>query len=239
LDLELHLSNHQLVDSSAPTLELSQVPYWKNVYGGGASHSARLVLDEKTHTLLVLGATMPAQPNYAHADATCFVLRILQQLGWMRYLFLLIPAMPSKSYATQASPIVLVKDHVSMIGENPLFGKNVEHWGPRFYDMTDVYSPKLIQALSSQLPSSATVKCLFHAGINGVEQSEYMEIGPMSDFAQTQVLSHEGCREVLVARHHHQEALPLDIAVVGVTKQNDEKTVQDVLQGVFRVAASL
>lgn len=39
--------------------------------------------------------------------------------------------------------LVAVRDHLSLAGRNPLVGPNDERLGPRFLDLTDLYSPEL------------------------------------------------------------------------------------------------
>ncbi|EJZ02582.1 purine nucleoside phosphorylase, partial [Streptococcus agalactiae STIR-CD-17] len=36
--------------------------------------------------------------------------------------------------------LMLIKDHINMIGTNPLIGENLEEFGPRFPDMSDAYT---------------------------------------------------------------------------------------------------
>ncbi|MEA3356652.1 MAG: purine-nucleoside phosphorylase [Candidatus Bipolaricaulota bacterium] len=42
-----------------------------------------------------------------------------------------------------AGDLVLLRDHINMLGENPLRGKNLGRIGPRFPDMSAAYSPRL------------------------------------------------------------------------------------------------
>lgn len=42
-----------------------------------------------------------------------------------------------------AGDLVLISDHINMLGQNPLCGPNLEQLGPRFSDMSFAYSPRL------------------------------------------------------------------------------------------------
>ena len=48
-----------------------------------------------------------------------------------------------------AGSIALVEDHINLQGTNPLLGPNDEAVGPRFVDLTEVYSRRLRTALSA------------------------------------------------------------------------------------------
>jgi purine-nucleoside phosphorylase len=43
----------------------------------------------------------------------------------------------------EAGDLVLISDHLNLTGRNPLFGENDERWGPRFPDLSDLYSEEL------------------------------------------------------------------------------------------------
>lgn len=39
--------------------------------------------------------------------------------------------------------IMLIRDHIKLFGASPLRGKNIEEFGPRFFDVTDMYTKEL------------------------------------------------------------------------------------------------
>lgn len=39
--------------------------------------------------------------------------------------------------------LMLIKDHIKLIGDNPLRGANIDSLGPRFFDMSNAYCPEL------------------------------------------------------------------------------------------------
>ncbi len=41
--------------------------------------------------------------------------------------------------------LMVIKDHINFPGENPAFGQEIPEFGPRFFDMTYAYEPKLIE----------------------------------------------------------------------------------------------
>lgn len=62
-------------------------------------------------------------------------------LGVQRFLFI------SKAEPTpylEDSDGIVVTDHINLTGRNPLVGKNDEHYGPRFPDVTAMYDKKVI-----------------------------------------------------------------------------------------------
>jgi purine-nucleoside phosphorylase len=53
--------------------------------------------------------------------------------------FILTNAVGGLNPKFKPSELVLIKDHLNLTGSNPLIGKNLPEWGPRFPDMTEVY----------------------------------------------------------------------------------------------------
>lgn len=45
----------------------------------------------------------------------------------------------------QPGDLMVIKDHINFSGENPCIGEEMSHFGPRFFDMTCAYTPRLIE----------------------------------------------------------------------------------------------
>ncbi len=44
----------------------------------------------------------------------------------------------------EAGDLMLIVDHINFLGDNPLIGKNIDNFGPRFPEMSNAYSKSLI-----------------------------------------------------------------------------------------------
>ena len=74
-------------------------------------------------------------------ETVTFPVRVLQALG-VRAL-ILTAATGGINPSFRPGDLVALSDHLNLIGQNPLRGPNDDRLGPRFPDMTAVYSPRL------------------------------------------------------------------------------------------------
>jgi purine-nucleoside phosphorylase len=58
--------------------------------------------------------------------------------------------------------LMIIEDHINLLGDNPLIGPNDERLGPRFPDMTHPYDPELIR-LAQRVALDEKVQC--HKGV--------------------------------------------------------------------------
>ncbi len=76
-----------------------------------------------------------------------------------------------------AGDIMIIADHINLTGGNPLIGPNVDEWGPRFLDMTQVYDPKLMAvAQETALARGIRVQKGVYAGLVGPSLETRAEI---------------------------------------------------------------
>lgn len=77
--------------------------------------------------------------GYSMEEVT-FPARVMARLGVRQ--FFVSNAAGGINPAFRVGDLMLLTDHISFM-PNPLIGKNLEEMGPRFPDMTEVYSPRL------------------------------------------------------------------------------------------------
>jgi purine-nucleoside phosphorylase len=87
-------------------------------------------------------------------DQVVFPVRVLARLGVK--VLILTNAAGSVNTAFAAGELMLIEDHINLMGVNPLIGPNEERLGPRFFDLSDAYDPAL-RAIAEKACAAAGV----------------------------------------------------------------------------------
>lgn len=80
--------------------------------------------------------------GYSPQEVT-FPVRVMAKLG-VKYL-LMSSAAGGLNPQFERGDLMIITDHINLKGVNPLGGPNLDEFGPRFPDMTQVYSPDLVR----------------------------------------------------------------------------------------------
>ncbi len=106
--------------------------------------------------------------------------------------------------------LVLIQDHLNLMGTNPLIGKNLDELGPRFPDMTHLYDPELREiVLDAAKKLNINLRQGIYVGLHGpsyetpAEIKMYRGLGGdvvgMSTVPEAIALHHMGKRVVAVS----------------------------------------
>lgn len=122
--------------------------------------------------------------------------------------------------------IMVIRDHLNFLGENPLRGVNIDDWGPRFPDLSEPYDPPMIKTMLDSADS---------CGIDKVVTGTYVCIpGPSLETpVETRWLRDCGADavgmstvpEVIVANHGSMKVLGLSL----VSNVNDPDNFKPIL----------
>lgn len=188
------------------------------------SHEGNLILGRLNgEPVAVLQGRFHYYEGYTTKEVT-FPIRVLSLLGVE--LLILTNAAGGLNPIIAPGSIMVIRDHLNFLGENPLRGPNVDSWGPRFPDLSVPYHPALIKTALDSATS-----CRIKRVISGV----YVCIpGPSLETpAETRWLRNSGADavgmssvpEVIVARHAGMEVLGLSV----VSNVNDPDDFQPIL----------
>lgn len=124
--------------------ETTEIPY--NEIPGFAratveGHAGRLVIGKAGGvTVAAMQGRFHFYEGYSLEDVT-FPIRVLKLLGVRTVV--LTNAAGSLNVEFTPGSLMVITDHLNLLGDNPLRGNNDERFGPRFPDLSTVYSPEL------------------------------------------------------------------------------------------------
>jgi purine-nucleoside phosphorylase len=131
-----------------------------------ASHAGILVsgiMAEKS--ILAMQGRFHIYEGYTVNEIT-FPVRVMANLG-VKYLFV-SSAAGGLNPLFKPGELMLVTDHINLTGDNPLIGKNIDEFGPRFPDMTSAYNKDLIAlSMGKAIEEMITLNQGVYVGITG------------------------------------------------------------------------
>ena len=106
--------------------------------------------------------------------------------------------------------LMVINDHLNLMGDNPLRGPNDERFGPRFPDMSAVYSPGLQEIVVEEAKSiGVEVRRGIYGALSGPSYETPSEIHLMRNLGADAV-GMSTVPEAIVARH-------MDLEVLGIS----------------------
>ncbi len=183
------------------------------------SHAGELVFGKLGNTPVVaMKGRFHRYEGYTLQQVT-FPVRVIKALG-IKYL-LVSNACGGMNRAYHPGDLMIIEDHVNLMGDNPLIGKNDDRLGSRWPDMIESYSKELI-ALAEKIAWEKKIPLRkgVYVAVTGPNLETRAEYRWLSTFAD--VVGMSTVPEVIVAIHS-------GLKVLGISVVTD-KCVADTLE---------
>ncbi len=130
------------------------------------SHAGKLLLGKLGEkTIIAMQGRFHFYEGYSMQEIV-FPVRVMYELG-IRTL-LISNAGGGMNPQFQSGDIMVIEDHINFLGNNPLIGPNLDEYGPRFPDMSEPYSKKLIKlAEEIALENKVTLRKGVYVAVSG------------------------------------------------------------------------
>jgi len=129
-----HIENRIIIDyKDIPQFPVSTVE----------GHAGRFIFgDLEGKKVLAMQGRFHYYEGYSMKEVT-LPIRVMKKLGID--ILILTNACGGLNEAFSPGDLMLIKDHINLMGDNPLIGPNLSEFGPRFPDMSQVYNPQFIE----------------------------------------------------------------------------------------------
>ena len=151
-----------------------------------------------------------------------FPVRVMKHLGVEKLVVSNASGGVNPNY--KVGSIVIIKDHINMMTEHPLRGKNDERFGPRFVNMSEPYSRKMmVKAKEIASDLGITVYDGVYLGLQGPTFETLAEY-KMVKAIGADCVGMSTVPEVIVARHMEMECFGLSV----ITDMGDEESIDTI-----------
>lgn len=184
-------------------------------------HSGNLVMGKlEGKPVIAMQGRFHFYEGYNMAEIA-FPVRVMKRLG--AETIIISNAAGGMNRNFQRGDLMLISDHINLMGVNPLIGPNEEKLGPRFPDMSQAYNQKLISlAETIALEDGIKLHKGVYAGLTGPmleTPAEYRMLIKMGADA----VGMSTVPEVIVANHMGMRVLGIscitDLAIEGVVEK--------------------
>lgn len=125
--------------TDAVTIPYAEIPGFARSTVEG--HAGRLVIGKTGNVAIAaMQGRFHFYEGYSLEDVT-FPTRVLKLLGV--HTLVLTNAAGTLNIEFTPGALMVITDHLNLLGDNPLRGQNDERFGPRFPDLSSVYTPEL------------------------------------------------------------------------------------------------
>lgn len=192
-------------------------------------HAGRLVVGRSGMTpVAVMQGRVHYYEGYSMTQVV-FPVRVLHALGVRAVIFTNAAGGIRKTLRTRG--LLLIRDHLNLMGTNPLAGPNDERFGPRFPDMSEAYSKKLL-ALTKKVARKLRIRLPegVYAAVHGPSYETPAEIRALARLG-ADVVGMSTIPEVIAANHLGMDVLGISVVTnmaAGLSKKkiNHEEVLE-------------
>lgn len=189
------------------TIPYDQIPHFARSTAHG--HSGQLVCGMLEGVpVVVMEGRQHAYEGYPHSQIT-FPVRVLKRLG--AELLIVTNACGGLNPQYRTGDLMVIEDHINLMGDNPLIGINDERLGPRFPDMSAPYTPTLVD---EALAVARRENFVAHKGVYVAVTGPNLETRAEYRFLRTigaDVVGMSTVPEVIVAVHSGLRVLGISV----------------------------
>lgn len=134
-------------------ISYSEIPNFKS--SGVHGHAGKLVIGDIASKPVV---AMQGRLHYYEGNSIqeiVYPVRIMKLLGIEKLIVTNAAGGINKNYS--AGDLMIIEDHINLLGNNPLIGKNNEELGARFVDMSYAYDKNLIN-IAGEISQELSIK---------------------------------------------------------------------------------
>jgi len=202
------------------------------------SHSGKLIIGTlEQKPIIAMQGRFHFYEGYSMQQIT-FPIRVFKSLGIDT--LLVSNACGALNPAYSSAEIMLIDDHINLLGSNPLIGPNINELGPRFPDMSRPYDKELL-TLSEKHAQELGIKV--HRGVyvsvsgpNLETRAEYKYLRIIG----ADVVGMSTVPEVIVARHMNMRVAGFSIITdEGYHEDLQVVTLEDVIHAANRAEPQL
>jgi purine-nucleoside phosphorylase len=222
--------------TDAAVIKFGEIPHFPTSTAIG--HSGELVIG-RSHGVPL--AVMAGRVHYYEGytmEQVVFPVRVLGRLGVKT--LVLTNAAGSVNVNYKPGELMIIEDHINLMGSNPMIGPNEEQLGLRFFDMTEPYDPGLRQIAEKACGAAGVpVRHGVYIAFSGPSYETPAEI-KMARTLGADAVGMSTVPEVIAARHMGMRVLGLSCITnmaAGVLKKKLHH--QEVLDVAEKVRAGL
>lgn len=142
-------------------------------------------------------------------ETVVFPIRVFHVLGIKNLLLSNASGGVNPNY--KVADVVILKDHINMMPEHPLRGKNIDEFGPRFVDMSEPYNKKMITiAEKAASDNNIQIHQGIYVGLQGPTFETPAEYGMIKAIGGDMV-GMSTVPEVIVARHMEMDVFCISV----------------------------